>query len=320
MCRGNAGQRVFIDARDHTAFLERLAKYVVEFAVEVHAYALMSNHVHLLLRTNNPNLSRFMQRLLSSYTQWFHKRHQTYGHLFQGRYKALIVEREGYGTEVSRYIHLNPVRVAGSAQQPAAKRRAALRAYVWSSYRAFVGLAPCPSWLTTRATLAEFGSTLRDQQRAYACYVEEGLLRDISDPAERAVAQSIIGSEEYASYIRRIIQERRSFDRESAPVCRRICSAPLQVILQKVADACNTSVAQLTTVHRGRKPLLARQIALWAAYEYCSAIMSARAIGAAMGGISAYAVTIAHQRISAKLHKDPYVQRIARAISFGENV
>ena len=108
---------MFSDQKDYENVLDRLGAVAVGFHVEIHAYGLMSNHVHLFVRTLEANLGRFMQRLLTGYTQWFNFRHETYGHLFQGRYKALLVDKNAYGMEVSRYIHLNSVRVAGIRKQ-----------------------------------------------------------------------------------------------------------------------------------------------------------------------------------------------------------
>ena len=93
MCRGNGGQRVVTGVKDYEHFQKRLGTAALGFHVEIHAYALMSTHVHLFVRTLEANLGRFMQRLLTGYTQWFNTRHETYGHLFQGRYKALLVEK-----------------------------------------------------------------------------------------------------------------------------------------------------------------------------------------------------------------------------------
>lgn len=108
--RGNQRQKTFVTDRDYQAYLERLAKYRKAYRVTVHAYCLMPNHVHLLLECSDVPLSRFMQGLQQSYTQYFNRVHRKVGHLFQGRYKAIICDRDEYLLELVRYIHLNPVR------------------------------------------------------------------------------------------------------------------------------------------------------------------------------------------------------------------
>ena len=108
--RGNYRQKTFLNGRDYEAYLERLARYRKRFGVTVYAYCLMSNHVHLLLETGSEPLSKFMQGLQQSYTQYFNRKHHKVGHLFQGRYKAIVCEKDEYLLTLVRYIHLNPIR------------------------------------------------------------------------------------------------------------------------------------------------------------------------------------------------------------------
>ena len=110
MNRGNRRQTVFAEARDYELFLERLGQFGRQFDVRLWCYCCMPNHFHLYLRTEQANLSRFMQSLLTSFTITLNRRHHSSGHVFQGRFTAHLVENEAYGGEVSRYIHLNPVR------------------------------------------------------------------------------------------------------------------------------------------------------------------------------------------------------------------
>ena len=115
--RGNQKQKTFLVDQDYQAYLERLAKYRKKYDIVLYAYCLMPNHVHLLLETSGEPLSKFMQGLQQSYTQYFNRAHQRVGHLFQGRYQAIVCEKEAYLLALVRYIHLNPVR-AGRARMP----------------------------------------------------------------------------------------------------------------------------------------------------------------------------------------------------------
>src|ERR671911_238942 len=108
--RGNHGQKTFVKPSDYEAYLERLGRYRKGLGVTVYAYCLMSNHVHLLVETGSEPLSKFMQGLQQSYTQYFNRKHHKVGHLFQGRYKAIVCERDQYLLSLIRYIHQNPVR------------------------------------------------------------------------------------------------------------------------------------------------------------------------------------------------------------------
>ncbi len=127
--RGNQRQKTFLDDQDYQVYLERLAKYREKYGYSVHAYCLMPNHVHLLLESSDQPLGKFMQGLQQSYSQYFNLQHRKVGHVFQGRYKAIICDRDEYLQELVRYIHLNPVR-AGLVKAPERYRYSGQRAYM----------------------------------------------------------------------------------------------------------------------------------------------------------------------------------------------
>ena len=164
--RGNARADIYLDERDRERFLDTLAGVVDRFGWLIHAYCLMDNHYHLLVETPEPNLAHGMRQLNGLYTQGFNRRHGRPGHVFQGRYKAILVERESHLLEVSRYVVLNPVR-ARVARQPGDWR--------WSSYNASVGAVPRPSWMETVPTLAWFGDDRDEARAAFANFVAEGV-------------------------------------------------------------------------------------------------------------------------------------------------
>jgi REP element-mobilizing transposase RayT len=146
LSRGNERRPIFADDRDRSRFLDLLAQSAERFDVEICAYVLMPNHYHLLLRTRHPNLSRAMQWLGVSYTARFNRRHNRVGHLFQGRFKSILVQNEAYLLQLSWYIHRNPVR-AGLVER--------LADYRWSSYRAYAyGNRQC-DWLDTGLILSQ---------------------------------------------------------------------------------------------------------------------------------------------------------------------
>ena len=164
--RGNARQKVFRDDEDRETFLATLAAVVERFGWHCHAYCLMDNHFHLLLETPEPNLSRGMRQLNGVYTQRFNRRHRKVGHLFQGRFKAIVVDKDAYLLELARYIVLNPVR---------ARRVKAPERYPWSSYRAMLGLAPVPAALMTDWVLEQFAATRAVARRRYRDFVCAGI-------------------------------------------------------------------------------------------------------------------------------------------------
>jgi len=182
----------------------------------------MPNHYHLLLETPAANLSRVGQWLNVSYSVWFNRRHRHTGHLFQGRYAAIIIEDDRNFQEVGRYVHLNPVRVARLKLDKAARaagrwgagvartaevvkeRLRVLREWKWSSYRAYIGLAPQAVWLQTGVLRAlSGGRTVGEQRKAFRRYVEEAVREGRQDsPWERLVSAQVLGSLEFARGLR----------------------------------------------------------------------------------------------------------------------
>lgn len=146
---GNAQGAIFLDDEDRVLFLSVLAEAIARFGWLCHAYRLMDNHSHLLIETLDSNLSQGMRLFNGVYTQRVNRRHARAGHLFQGRFKAIPVERNSYLLELCRYIVLNPVR---------AKMVTDIHNYLWSSYPATAGREPAPAWLTTDWVLSRFGS------------------------------------------------------------------------------------------------------------------------------------------------------------------
>jgi putative transposase len=183
--RGNARQKIFFSDADRELFLDTLTQVVWRYGWISHAYCLMANHYHLLVETPRGNLSIGMRQLNGIYTQSFNRRHKRVGHLLQGRYKAILVEKEAYLLELCRYIVLNPTRVKGKAGHAAWK---------WSSYRATAGQAKVPEFLSVDWVLAQFGKHRRRAQKRYREFVSDGLAKR---PWEELKGQIYLGSEEF---------------------------------------------------------------------------------------------------------------------------
>ncbi len=224
MCRGDRGEDVFSDADDRRCFLATLAAACLRTGWRVHAYVLMDNHYHLLLETPEPNLVAGMRWLQGTYTQRYNRRHALGGHLFQGRYKALLVEAGvgEYFAVVSDYIHLNPARARYvNADQ------GGLGGYPWSSYPAFLAPARRPGWLTVDRTFECLG--VSDHARGRRVFrehlrmrVEEVLASDRPWQADRHWARIrrgwYIGSPTFKEYLLERIElqgKRQSFSGEA---------------------------------------------------------------------------------------------------------
>ncbi len=186
--RGNARQDIVDDDCDRLQWRALLAHVVDRFGWHCYAFCLMDNHYHLLIETPKSNLSLGMRQLNGRYTQMYNRRYGRVGHLFQGRFTAILVEKEAYLLELCRYVVLNPVR-ANLVPYP--------RQWAWSSYRATVGDTKAPDWLRTDWILEQFGKHERAAQAGYRTFVAEG--RGASRPWEQLTGQIYLGSEEFVA-------------------------------------------------------------------------------------------------------------------------
>ena len=197
MARGDRREEIFRDDRDRWKFLGYLAEGAERYRVKVYCYVLMENHFHLVVMTPEGNLSQWMHQLKTAYTVYFNRRHQVVGHLFQGRFKSTVIEAEKYLLEVSRYLHLNPVRGVVLGQGTPMEGRKRLREYRWSSYRGYAGLEKMKSFLDSEPIQGVFESYSGRCWKAweYRRWVEEGLIGEIADPFEAVKWQQVLGGE-----------------------------------------------------------------------------------------------------------------------------
>ncbi len=201
-CRGNARQNIFSSDADRAAFLDLLGRSSDVYRTEILVYVLMENHFHLLVKTPLANLQEFMRHFNISYTGWYNRRHKRSGHLYQGRYQSLLVDMDNYLKEVSRYIHLNPVKVKKTKDLDAASKRKALAAYPWSSYPGYRTPGKRRPFLRTGEILSYFGGDTVPGRRGYARYVEHGISASISNPLELGKWHGIVGDTDFVLAIR----------------------------------------------------------------------------------------------------------------------
>lgn len=303
--RGNERGTVFFDDGDYALFLTQLAESCARYQVELHAYAVLSNHFHLLVRTRTANLGRFMQRLLTAYSIAGNLKHGRSGHVFQGRYTALVVEQNTYGATVSRYIHVNPVATLAGTQSWEAKR-AGVRAYRWSSYGAYLGIVPAHPALVREDTLARFGKNKRAQQQAYAAFVEEGLLKGVEDPRVLARAQLVLGKDRFMEKIRRMLLQRKEKDAQAERSRARLVAPAVAAVVRAVAQAYRTTEADI--IKKASPARAARRAALWLASTTCVGRTSLKEIGARFG-ISTSAVVQTRKRMAAAQRSDARLRR-----------
>ena len=199
--RGNERRPIFKDDTDRQTFLEILTRSLAVYSVKLYSFVLMSNHFHLLVETPLGNLSQFMRHFNISYTSAFNRRYSRVGHLYQGRYKSILVDGDAYLSMVSRYIHLNPVKIGGTRNKPVAERLVLLWRYQWSSLPGFVSLENRWPFVDCSVVLNGFGGDTptgrANYQKQIAADLAEGL-----PIKQRIIGQSLLGSDDFVLRIK----------------------------------------------------------------------------------------------------------------------
>lgn len=214
--RGNERKDVFRNQRDREKFLEYLASATERYDAIIHVFCLLSNHYHILIETPAGNLSQIMRHINGAYTTYFNVKRKRSGHLFQGRYKSILVEADEYATELSRYIHLNPVR-AGMVGLP--------EEYRWSSYRSYIGQSAAPEWLKMEMIHGYFDKTSKEAGKKYRIFVEEMLSVECDSPLQGAIGTAVLGSAEFVEIVTTTQLTAQKIDRE-VPTLRYFASHP----------------------------------------------------------------------------------------------
>ncbi len=223
--RGNERRLIIRDDMDRERRLDWLRRTVEMFEWRLHAFVLLDTHDHLFVETPEANLSAGMHYYNSSYTGYFNRRHRRAGHLFQGRFKGHLVEEQGYFLEVSRYIHLNPVR---------ARLVARPEAWRWGSCAGYVHKARELPWVTYSRVLGEFAKMASLARRRYGRFLRAGVEDPPSSPFEDAAGGLLLGSTEFVDRVRRMLGERR--EDQDVPQLRQLQPRPaLETIKVKVA-------------------------------------------------------------------------------------
>jgi REP element-mobilizing transposase RayT len=210
MARGNERRDVFRDDADRRQFLEVLKEMVERFGVLVHVYCLMPNHYHLVLETPRGNLSQALGWLQLTYTIRFNRRWLRNGHLFQGRFKAQLVDAESYGRRLVRYVHLNPVRPKDKSELVAVERAQELDRYEWSSHQEFAGLRRHPKWLCL--DWLGFWGRGRQGHAEYRAFVREAFGKEMTNPWIELRGGLVLGTERLWEKTRLIVEEKRGIE------------------------------------------------------------------------------------------------------------
>lgn len=251
IARGNRRAAIFHSEVDYHAYLDRLERYRQRDGVTLHAYVLMSNHVHLLLEIGDQPLSRTMQTLQFTYSQYYNRRYDKSGHVFQGRYQAILCDRESYLLELVRYLHLNPARI---------RKPVSPWTYRWSSHAAYVGRSS-PVQMSTEPVLRSFHRQIGLARQAYRRFMQDGLAQGHQDRFYETVDQRFLGDE-------RFIEEA---DRRTSAM-REVTARPQRVafgtLLAAVATAHAVTPREIVSPGRQRTLVHARAMLVYLAREW----------------------------------------------------
>lgn len=294
--RGNAGEDIFRNIRDHRKFLEYLEKTAERFSIIIHSYCLMPNHYHLLLETTHPNLSRAIQWLNVSYATYFNKKQKRSGHLFQGRFKAILIDADEYLTHLSRYIHLNPVK-ARLVKFP--------EAFLWSSYRFFIGSEDTPDWLETDKLLSFFGEEKKKALISYRRFVESCHDNSSDDLMMNIRGGCLLGGESFVQWVTDTYLSRPNNVAKMSRRKKNGLIIPVEDIVQLVCHECGCCQEMLCK--KGLKDNTLRDITIYLARDMSGVKCSD--LGDYFGGISGAAITARYNKIADAIMNNASLKR-----------
>lgn len=297
--RGNERRDIFLDDEDRITFLRILKDYHDRFGILIHSYVLMGNHYHLILETPKGNLLKVMHGINSRYTAYFNRRHNRAGHLYQGRYKAIIIDRDNYLIPLSRYVHLNPVK-ANIVQMP--------EQYKWSSYPGYIGKSKEDAWIEYSWVLSKFSENRKKAGNKYKEYVEEGLKEKIESPLGDIWGQLVLGGGDFREKIMDLLKgqpigkeivQRKRFDRKPSA----------EEIMKVVANVFRVEEKDIKRRGRGN---IARAVAIYIMQRYSG--KSNEEIGKIFGGIHYSAVSKTLARLKEKMEDDKKLLRFVNSV------
>lgn len=293
MNRGNRREDIFFNDNDRLKFYEILGNTEDRYRINIYVFVLMSNHYHILLETPYSNLSRAMQRLNGDYALYFSKRHNRPGHLFQGRYKAMLVEKDAYLLELSRYIHLNPLR-KGITKLP--------EEYEWSSLPIYLnGKSKLPFKLHWEWILSIYGRQRSNASRKYHEFILEGVRKE-ENPAKDASGGWILGSE---SWVERAVEKWGNFSSEELsglrPIKTRVSIVELEKLVSKEFEVEEANLKKATYNNKARIAII------YLTTNYGG--LTLKEAGQRYGGVGYSAVGKAISRFQESLKKDRDLDR-----------
>ncbi|MDY7037197.1 MAG: transposase [Thermodesulfobacteriota bacterium] len=301
--RGNERRDIFVNDNDRQKFLGILSDYHDRYGIVLHCYVLMDNHYHLLLETPLGNLVKVMHGLNSNYTGYFNRRYARTGHLFQGRYKAIIVDKDAYLLELSRYVHLNPVR-AGIVNRPGK--------YAWSSYPGYIRKSKRVDWVEYVWILSHFGPGGKAVQTNYRQYVTGAIEKDQDSPLKQLYGQVVLGDDEFIEKIK-VLLKKEKISEEIVERTKLTDYPRPDKILGAVASAFGQP--QYRLVEKQGRNNTAKKVAIYLMKRYTC--LGNKEIAHVFGGLHYSAVSKAVARLERELSKDKdLAKRVEKTMSY----
>lgn len=302
-CRGNERKEIFKDEEDRKAFLNLLKDSLKTYSVILYCYVLMENHFHLLLETPLANLSEFMRQFNITYTSYYNRRHKRIGHLYQGRYKSILVDKESYLVILSRYIHLNPVRTKQIEKASLTEKQRYLKSYRWSSLLGYINHAKRCSFIDYSMILDAYGGDNDKSRNAYWRAISNDLSRGI-DIKEKIVGQSILGSDKFINWVKEkfLGKETREIPSMKKILSYKVKDEIIKAICAEIEKGFDEIIKEKGTL---------RQVAMELLYR--AGGLKGTEIGEIMG-VDYTTVSQGRKRLKEKLTKDKNLSLLIRSI------
>jgi REP element-mobilizing transposase RayT len=296
-CRGNERREMFRNEDDHNVFFELLARSLDIFEVQLGAYALMPNHFHFLVCTPKGNLSEFMRHFNISYTGTFNRKYRRSGHLYQGRYKAFLIDADNYLLEVSRYIHLNPLRM--KSKDTAEKRWKSLLNDEKTSLVGYLNVKKRKEFVSYSMILDYLGGDTQKARNEYKKFVEEGFENEAASPLTKGKGTGVIGGDDFIERIRQLFGRDKESPREQPALRELSKKIKPDELIEKYVKLAQIKREELTK--KGRQST-ERAMLMELLYRNCN--ITQQEIGRMLGGIDYSAVSQARKRLQEKIKSE----------------
>lgn len=294
VCRGNEHRKIYLNDDDRYRFLKLLDESLEIYHVVLYCYVLMNNHFHLLVQTKRANLSEFMRRFNICYTGWFNYHHELSGHVYQGRYKAILVDADNYFLELSRYLHLNPVRTERLRKSDYRERSQYLKTYCWSSMLGYVNKKQVVDYVNYDLVLNMVGG-----RHAYQRFVRDGLIDGTENPFEDVQYQTILGDDAFVAWVKSEYIEKGSLREQ--PMYRDLVFEKIEpeIVLQCITEVMGITQNDLNKRERNG---VVRGVAAEMLYKYSG--LTQLQIGQLLGNVDYGAVYQLRHRMKERLIQD----------------